>query len=204
VDLGLVFGLLGWFRKAAYKERVVETANATIFRVCLPARCFFGGGILLCGVCAAASFMVDGVPEYVRIGYIPAFLILFTRWPWSLRLDHEGVSRRSYFGTARMIAWVDVTGLAYERRSGRFTIGGRTGEKIRCSPFMVDPTLFYVEMHKRATALGPMPKRGGPQPADIDPVGAFQAETYQLAGTLGAFPKSKLPLGPHRPDTEKD
>jgi hypothetical protein len=159
VDLFAAIRLARWFRDAAYKELPKDAGDVMIFRVCRPARYLFSFWIALAGVFAALSFSIGGVDWYIRVVCIPAFLAVFTQWPWAVVLGREGISRRSYAGLRHTISWPDVSALAYDTTSRRFTIVGKPGQIIRCSSYMVSPATFHHEMYKRAPALGPMPTR---------------------------------------------
>jgi hypothetical protein len=159
VDAFAAIRLTRWFRGAAYKELPKDAGDAMIFRVSRPARYLFRFWIVLAGVFAALTFFVGGVEWYIRAISIPAFLILLTQWPWPVILDRQGISKRTYFGVRKMIRWPEVTSLAFDGTSRRFTIVGQPGHIIRCSPYMVSPAAFHLQMYKRAAALGPMPTR---------------------------------------------
>jgi hypothetical protein len=159
VDIFLTFRLMRWFREAAYKELPTDTGDAMIFRVSRPARYLYRFWILLVGVFAVLTFFVAGVEWYLSAAYIPFFLLAFTQWPWAVVLDRDGISKRSYLSLRKAIRWTDVTALAYDRTSRRFTVVGKPGQTIRCSPYLVSPATFYHEMYKHAAALGPMPTR---------------------------------------------
>jgi hypothetical protein len=159
VDIFLIFRLMRWFREAAYKELPNDIGDAMIFRVSRPARYLYRFWILLVGVFAVLTFFVGGIEWYLRAVYIPFFLLAFTQWPWAVILDREGISQRSYLSLRKTIRWTDVTALAYDSTSRRFTVVGKPRETIRCSPYLVSPATFYHEMYKHAAALGPMPKR---------------------------------------------
>ena len=159
VDVFGIIRLVQWLRGAAYKELPKNTGDAMIFRVCRPARYLYVFWIILAGVFAVLSFFVGGIEWFIHAGYIPAFLLVFTQWPWAVILDRHGVSKRSYFGFRNMISWPEVKALAYDTTSRKFTVFGKPGKIIRCSPYLVSPATFYHEMYKHASALGPMPKR---------------------------------------------
>jgi hypothetical protein len=159
VDVFAAIRLVQSFRDAAYKELPKDTGDAMIFRVSRPARYIFGFGILLVGVFAVLSFFIDGIEWYLRAAYIPFFLLAFTQWPWAVVLNLDGLSKRSYLGLRRTIRWTEVTALAYDNTSRRFTVVGKPGQMIRCPRYLVSPATFYHEMHKHAGGLGPMPTR---------------------------------------------
>jgi hypothetical protein len=150
--------LTRWLRGAAYKEFPKDAGDALIFHLSRPARYLFRFWIVLAGVIGVSTFFV-GVEWYVGAISIPAFLILLTQWPWPVILDRQGISKRTHFGVRKTIQWLEVTSLTYDVTSGRFTIVGQPGHLIRCSPYMVSPATFHLQMYKRATALGPMPTR---------------------------------------------
>jgi hypothetical protein len=159
VDTLLVMRLLEWFRKAAYKERPQDTGATLIFPVSRPARYFYAVGTLFAAALGVLSFFVEDLEWYIKFAFIPMVALFFTRWPWAVELGPEGISKRSYFGTTKTIHWMDVTALSFNRKTGIFTVIGKDGQKIKCSAFMVSPAQFYLEVYKRATALGPMPTR---------------------------------------------
>jgi hypothetical protein len=158
-DLFFVIRLLQWFREAPDTEPPVERRGAILYRVCRPARYFFGFGILFTSAMGVLSFLVGDIEWYIRAAYIPGVAFLFTRWPWTVKLDRAGVSKRSYVAIRTTVRWSDVSALAYDRPTRRFTVVGRTGARIRCTPFMVAPPHFYREVYRQAPALGPMPTR---------------------------------------------
>lgn len=159
VDFHTAVRLAHWLRNAAYQELPKDTGEAMIFRVCRPARYLFALWIILAGVFAVLSFFVAGIEWYIRAGYIPAFLLIFTQWPWAVILDREGISKRSYLGVRNTISWQDVSALAFDSTSRKFTVLGKPGQTIRCSGYLVSPATFYKEIYKRAASLGPMPTR---------------------------------------------
>lgn len=163
VDYFLTMRLVKWFRDAAYKELPTDTGDAIIFRVSRPARYVFGFWIALFAAFGVLSFLIGGIEWYIRAAYIPAFALIFTQWPWAVALDREGISKRSYSGIRKTISWPDVTALKYERNSRRWTVAGKSGQTIRCSPYLVSPATFYREVYKHAPALGPMPTRTWPE-----------------------------------------
>lgn len=148
-----------WFREAACKELPKDTGDAMIFRVSRPARYIYRFWILLVGVFAVLTFFIGGIEWSLRAAYIPFFLLAFTQWPWSVVLDRDGISTRSYLSLRKTIRWTDVTALTYDRTSRRWTVVGKPGQAIRCSPYLVSPATFYHEMYRHAAALGPMPTR---------------------------------------------
>jgi hypothetical protein len=159
VDILLAIHLAQRFREAAYKELPKDTGDALVFRVSRPARYLFNFWNTLAGVLAVLSFFISGVEWHIRAISIPAFLAIFTQWPWAVVLNRQGISKRSFFGIRKTISWPEVTSLAYDTTSRRFTILGKPGQIIRCSSYMVAPATFHHEMYKHATALGPMPTR---------------------------------------------
>ena len=158
-DVLAAIRLVQWFRDTAYKELPEDTGDAMIFRVCRPARYLFRFWILLVGVFAVLTFFIDGIEWYLRAAYIPFFLLAFTQWPWAVLLNRDGVSKRSYFGFRKTIPWPDVTAVAYDSTSRRFTVVGKPGQIIRGPRYLVSPATFHHEMYKHAAALGPMPTR---------------------------------------------
>jgi hypothetical protein len=158
-DIFLAIHLVQRFREAAHKELPKDTGDALVFRVSRPARYLFSFWIALAGVFTVLSFSIAGVDWYIRAISIPAFLAVFTQWPWAVVLDRQGISKRSFFGIRNTIPWLEVTSLAYDTSSRRFTIFGKPGQIIRCSSYLVSPATFHHEMYKHATALGQMPKR---------------------------------------------
>jgi hypothetical protein len=130
-----------------------------IFRVSRPARYIFGFWILMVGVFAVLTFFIDGIEWYLRAAYIPFFLFAFTQWPWPVVLNRDGISNRSYLGLRKTIRWTEVTALAYDSTSRRFTVVGKPGQMIRCPRYLVSPATFHHEMYKHADGLGPMPTR---------------------------------------------
>jgi hypothetical protein len=163
VDVFAAIRLVQWFRDSAYKELPKDTGDAMIFRVSRPARHIFAFLILLVGVFAVLSFFVSGIEWYLRAAYIPFFLLAFTQWPWAVVLDRDGISKRSYLGLRRTIRWTEVTALAYDNTSRRFTVVGKPGQMIRCPRYLVSPATFHHEMYKHAGGLGPMPTRRPPE-----------------------------------------
>jgi len=159
VDTNPILGLLRYFRTAAYKEPAEASGDVMIFRLSRPARYFFCAGILFAGMMCPASFLVKGVPRYFALAFGLAFLATFTRWPWSIRMDRVGISTRSYFGIRKTIRWPEVASYDHDSRSGAASVLSSTGQRIRCSPFMVSPATFYKEIYQRAPALGTMPMR---------------------------------------------
>jgi hypothetical protein len=159
VDVFAAIRLVQWFRDAAYKELPKDAGDAMIFRVSRPARYIFAFWILLVGVFAVLSFFVGGIEWYLRAAYIPFFLLAFTQWPWAVVLNRDGISKRSYLGLCRTIRWTEVTALAYDNTSRRFTVVGKPGQIIRCPRYLVSPATFRHEMYKHAGGLGPMPTR---------------------------------------------
>jgi hypothetical protein len=159
VDVFAAIRLVQWFRDAAYKELPKDTGDAMIFRVSLPARYLFRFWILPVGVFAVLSFFISGIEWDLRAAYIPFFLLAFTQWPWAVVLHRDGISKRSYLGLRRTIRWTDVTALAYDSTSRRFTVVGKPGQIIRCPRYLVSPATFHHEMYKDAGGLGPMPTR---------------------------------------------
>jgi hypothetical protein len=159
VDVFAAIRLVQWFRDAAYKELPKDAGDAMIFRVSRPARYIFAFWILLVGVFAVLSFFVGGIEWYLRAAYIPFFLLAFTQWPWAVVLNRDGISKRSYLGLCRTIRWTEVTALAYDNTSRRFTVVGKPGQIIRCPRYLVSPATFRHEMDKHAGGLGPMPTR---------------------------------------------
>jgi hypothetical protein len=168
VDVFAAIRLVQWFRNAAYKELPKDTGDAMIFRASRPARYVLRFWILLLGIFAVLTFFVGGIEWYIRAGYIPLFLLAFTQWPWAVALDREGISKRSYIGWRKTISWTDVTALAYDSSSRRFTVVGKPGQIIRCPRYLASPATFHHEMYKHAAALGPMPTRNWPSGAEAD------------------------------------
>jgi len=159
VDVFAAIRLVQWFRDSAYKELPKDTGDAMIFRVSRPARYIFGFWILLVGVFAVLTFFISSVEWYLRAAYIPFFLLAFTQWPWAVVVNRDCISKRSYLGLRRTIRWTEVTALAYDSTSRRFTVVGKPGQMIRCPRYLVSPATFYHEMYKHADGLGPMPTR---------------------------------------------
>jgi hypothetical protein len=159
VDIVLAIHLVKRFRAAAYKELPKDTGDALVFRVCRPARYLFRFWIALAGLFAVLAFFVGGIEWHIRAISVPAFLAIFTQWPWAVVLDRKGVSKRRYVGIRKTIPWPEVTSLGYERASHRFTVVGKSGEIIRTSSYLVSPATFHHEMYKHAPGLGPMPTR---------------------------------------------
>ena len=160
VDVFAAIRLVQWFRDVAYKELPKDTGDAMIFRVSRPSRTILRFWILLVGVFAVLTFFIEGIEWYLRAAYIPFFLLAFTQWPWAVVLNRDGISKRSYLGLRRTIFWTEVTALAYNSTSRRFTVVGKPGQMIRCPRYLVSPATFYHEMYKHAGGLGPMPTRG--------------------------------------------
>jgi hypothetical protein len=160
VDVFAAICLVQWFRDAAYKELPKDTGDAMIFRVSRPARTILRFWILLVGVFAVLTFFIGGIEWYLRAAYIPFFLLAFTQWPWAVVLHRDGISKRSYLGLRRTILWNEVTALAYDSTSRRFTVVGQPGQFICCPRYLVSPATFRHDMYKRAEGLGPMPTRG--------------------------------------------
>jgi hypothetical protein len=130
-----------------------------VFNVSRPARFLFRFWILLVGCFAVLTFLIHDIESYLRAIYIPFFLLAFTQWPWAVVVHREGVSKRSCYGLRNTIPWAEVTAPTFDRNSGRITVVGKPGQTIRCSPYLVSPATFRLEMYKHATALGPMPIR---------------------------------------------
>jgi hypothetical protein len=168
VDVFAAIRLVQWFRNAAYKELPEDTGDAMIFRVSRPARHVLRFWILLVGVFAVLTFFVGGIEWYIRAAYIPMFLLAFTQWPWAVVVDRQGISKRSTIGLRKTISWADVTALAYDSSSRRFTVVGKPGQIILCPRYLVSPATFHHEMYKHAAALGPMPTRSWPSGAEPD------------------------------------
>lgn len=159
VDTKPIRGLLRYFRTAAYKEPAEASGDIIIFRFSRPARYFFCFGILFVGMMCLVSFLVKGVPRYFALAFALAFLATFLRWPWSIRMDRVGISTRSYFGIRKTIRWPEVASFDHDPKRGGASVLSSTGQRIRCSPFMVSPATFYKEIYQRAPALGAMPMR---------------------------------------------
>jgi hypothetical protein len=159
VDIFFAIRLVKWFRAAAYKEPPKDAGDALVFRVSRPARYLFRFWIVVAGFFALLAFYVGATDWYIRAVSIPAFLVLFTQWPWAVVLDRRGVSRRTYVGIRKTIPWQEVTSLGYEHTSHRFTVAGKPGQIIRTSAYLVSPATFHHEIYKHAAALGPMPTR---------------------------------------------
>jgi hypothetical protein len=167
VDIFLTFRLMRWFREAAYKELRTDTGDAMIFRVSRPARYLYRFWIVLVGVFAVLTFFVGGIEWYLRAAYIPFFLLACTQWPWAVVLTRDGISKRSCLSLRKTIRRTDVTALAYDSTSRRFTVVGKHGQTIRCSPYLVSPATFCHEMYKHAAALGPMPTRSSFESGEV-------------------------------------
>jgi len=146
----LIALLLSWFRAAASKAHANQRGDRLVFPVVLPAKMFFALGAAIFGSVAVALSVASGHSAWVRLCLVILGIWLFSYWPWTVALDREGISKRSYFGVRRLIPWSEVARLLYRERYEDYVAVSRGGAIMWFSSFHVDPARFEAEVLKNS------------------------------------------------------